>query len=185
MTSSNRNIIRVTGPLRGEFNGRRWIPLTKTSDARLSKQSGGWWFETPLRQFWRHCNATFSFNKMRFKISLARWRLFCLDLNVLLRYGVLGTQDTPTSNRTHNDVIKWKNFPRYWPFVRGIHRSSVNSPHKGQWRGALILSLIYVWINIWVNNNKAVDSRRYRVHYDFSVMCKADSVEHRKPAVTN
>ena len=39
----------------------------------------------------------------------------------------------------HNDVIKWKYFPRYWPFVRGIHRSPVNSPHKGQWRGALIL----------------------------------------------
>ena len=24
----------------------------------------------------------------------------------------------------HDDVIKWKHFPRYWPFVRGIHRSS-------------------------------------------------------------
>ena len=32
----------------------------------------------------------------------------------------------------HGDVIKWKHFPRYWPFMRGIHRSSVNSPHKGQ-----------------------------------------------------
>ena len=36
----------------------------------------------------------------------------------------------------HDDVIKWKHFPRYWPFVRGIHRSPVNSPHKGQWCGA-------------------------------------------------
>ena len=70
----------------------------------------------------------------------------------------------------HDDVIKWKNFPRYWPFVRGIHRSPVNSPHKGHWRGALILSLIFVWINSWVNNSKAGDSRRYRVHYDVSVM---------------
>ena len=42
----------------------------------------------------------------------------------------------------HDDVIKWKDFPRYWPFVRGIHRSPVNSPHKGQWRGALMFSLI-------------------------------------------
>ena len=42
----------------------------------------------------------------------------------------------------HDDVIKWKHFPRYWPFVRGIHRSPVNSPHKGQWRGALMFSLI-------------------------------------------
>ena len=42
----------------------------------------------------------------------------------------------------HDDVIKWKHFPRYWPCVRGIHRSPVNSPHKGQWRGALVFSLI-------------------------------------------
>ena len=44
--------------------------------------------------------------------------------------------------RHHDDVIKWKHFPRYWPFVRGIHQSPVNSPHKGQWRGALMFSLI-------------------------------------------
>ena len=38
----------------------------------------------------------------------------------------------------HDDVIKWQHFPRYWPFVRGIHRPPVNSPHKGQWRRALM-----------------------------------------------
>ena len=42
----------------------------------------------------------------------------------------------------HDDVIKWKHFPRYWPFVRGIHRFPVNSPHKGQWRGAFTFPLI-------------------------------------------
>ena len=42
----------------------------------------------------------------------------------------------------HDDVIKWKHFPHYWPFVRGIHRSPVNSTHKGQWRGAWMFSLI-------------------------------------------
>ena len=42
----------------------------------------------------------------------------------------------------HDDVINWKHFPRYWPFVRGIHLSPVNSPHKGQWHGALMFSLI-------------------------------------------
>ena len=36
----------------------------------------------------------------------------------------------------HDNVIKWKHFPRYFSFVRGIHRSPVNSPHKGQWHGA-------------------------------------------------
>ena len=42
----------------------------------------------------------------------------------------------------YDHVIKWKHFPRYWPFVRGIHWSPVNSPHKGPWRGALMFSLI-------------------------------------------
>ena len=56
------------------------------------------------------------------------------------------------TNYLHDDVIKWKRFPRYWPFVRGIHRSPVNSPHKGQWRGALMFYLICARINTWVNN---------------------------------
>ena len=76
----------------------------------------------------------------------------------------------------HNDVIKWKHFPRYWPFVRGIHRSPVNSPRKGQWRGALVVSLICVWINGWVNNREAGDLRRYRAHYDVIVMILARQI---------
>ena len=70
----------------------------------------------------------------------------------------------------HDDVIKWKHFPRYWPFVRGIHRSPVNSSHKGQWRGALMFSLICARISGWVNNREAGDLRRYRAHYDVIVM---------------
>ena len=70
----------------------------------------------------------------------------------------------------HGDVIKWKHFPRNWPFVQRIHRSPVNSPHKGQWRGALIFSLICVWINDWVNNREAGDLRHYRAHYDVIAM---------------
>ena len=76
------------------------------------------------------------------------------------------------SRTHHDDVIKWKHFPRNWPFVRGIHRSRVNSPHKGQWRGALMFSLICVWINDWVNNREAGDLRRYRGHYDVIVMMR-------------
>ena len=66
LTSSNGNIFRVTGHLCGEFTGHRWIPRTKASDVelwcfqrlkeRLSKQSWGWWFETPSRPLCRHCN---------------------------------------------------------------------------------------------------------------------------------
>ena len=70
----------------------------------------------------------------------------------------------------HDDVIKWKHFPRYWPFVRGIHRSPVNSLHKGQWRRALMCYLISVWINGWVNNRETGDLRRHRAHYGVIVV---------------
>ena len=68
MTSSNGKIFRVTGPLRGEITGHRWIHQVKAGDTelwyffdlrlnkRLSKQSWGWWFEMPSRSLWRHCN---------------------------------------------------------------------------------------------------------------------------------
>ena len=72
--------------------------------------------------------------------------------------------------RRHDDVIKWKHFPRHWHFFRGIHRSPVNSPHQGQWHGTLIFSLICVWINEWVNNREADDLRRYCAHYDVIAM---------------
>ena len=49
-------------PVTGEFPAQR--PETRSFDVffdlglieRLSKQSRGWWFETPSRPLWRHCN---------------------------------------------------------------------------------------------------------------------------------
>ena len=70
----------------------------------------------------------------------------------------------------HDDVIKWKHFSRYWPFMQGIHRSPVNSLHKGQWRRALMFSLIWAWTNGWVNNWDASDLRCHRAHYNVTVM---------------
>ena len=70
----------------------------------------------------------------------------------------------------HDDVIKWKHFPRYCPCVRGIHRWPVNSPHKGQWRGALMFSLICTWTDSWANNGDAGDLRRCHAHHDVIVM---------------
>ena len=58
------------------------------------------------------------------------------------------------SRKLHDDVIKWKHFPRYWPFVKGIYRWPVDNPHKGRWRAALALSLI--WTNGWTNDWDAV-----------------------------
>ena len=75
---------------------------------------------------------------------------------------------------THDDVIKWKHFKRTWPFVRGIHRWPVNSPQKGQWRGALMFSLISFWINSWINNGEAGDLKRHRAHYDVTVISEIE-----------
>ena len=61
-----------------------------------------------------------------------------------------------------DDIIKRKRFPCYW--------SLVNSPHKGQWRGALMFSLICAWMNDWVNNRETGDLRRHRTRYDAKVM---------------
>ena len=72
LTSSNGNFFRFTGPKRGEFTGHWWIPPTKASDAELwcfflsvpwingwVKKSWKWWFDTPSRSLWRHCNGPF------------------------------------------------------------------------------------------------------------------------------
>ena len=54
--------------------------------------------------------------------------------------------------------------------MRGIHWSPVNSPHKVQWRGALISLSSAPWINGGVSNREAGDLRRHRAHYDVIVM---------------
>ena len=70
----------------------------------------------------------------------------------------------------HDVVMKSKHFPRNWPFVRGIHWSSMSFPHKGQWRWALVFSLVCAWINGWVNDREAGDLRRHCAHHDVIVM---------------
>ena len=49
----------------------------------------------------------------------------------------------------------------------------VDSPQKGQWRGALMFSLICVWTNGWTNNRDAGDLRPHRTHYDVIIMEQA------------
>ena len=120
----------------------------------------------------------FPFRKLRLKMSSAKWRPFRIGLNELRGRGVAeGLKAYCTSSRKevksiniHDDVIKWKHFPRYWPFAREIHRSPVNSPHKGQWRVALMFPLIYSWINGWANNDEAGYLRRHHAHCDVTVM---------------
>ena len=120
----------------------RWIPLTKASDAELYMCSLG-----------LHINLAIQEIKSKIRLEWVHYLYV-----------------TRADASSHDDVIKWKHFPRYWPFVREIHRSPVNSPHKGQWRGALMFSLICVWLNGWVNSREAGDLRRHRGHYDVNVI---------------
>ena len=92
------------------------------------------------------------FPKCWSKISLTKGYLvyFVNSLNKLLhKQSIFWWFETPWCSYDvnvmldHGDVIKWEHFPRYWTFVRGIHHSPVNSTHKGQWRAALMFSLIY------------------------------------------
>ena len=70
---------------------------------------------------------------------------------------------------SHDDVIKWKHFPRYWPFVRGIHRWI---PHTKASDAEL---WCFLWINSWVNNGEAGNLRCHRPHYDVIVMSPSSS----------
>ena len=70
-------------------------------------------------------------------------------------------------------AIKWKHYPRYRPFVREIHRSPVDSPHKVQWRGTLTFSLICAWTNSWANNRDPCALIRHGAHHDATIKhCK-------------
>ena len=179
MTSSNGNIFRVQvlalcvgiSPVPGEFPAQR--PVTRSFDVffdlRLNKPLGkqwwGWWFETPSRRLWRHCNGP--------SLFVHRWFVSHVGQQSQSHQTQLSRvpgQLHKVSLLQHDDVIKWKHLPRYWPFVRGIHWSLVNSTHKGQWCEALMFSLICVWIIDWVNNREADDLRRYRGHYDVTVI---------------
>ena len=126
------------------------IFISKWVTAYCNENNGTW---KPQNRFLLHSTANGSLVKKLYlsEASGAYWIYTTIDI-------------------CHDDVIKWKHFLRYWPFMRGIHRSPMKSPHKGQWRGALMFSLICVCINGWLNNRVAGDLRRNLAHSDITVM---------------
>ena len=66
---------------------------------------------------------------------------------------------------SHDEVFKWKYFPCYWPFVRGIHRSPVAVT-----RNFGVFFYFYAWTNGWANNRCGGDLRCHRARYDVTVM---------------
>ena len=90
---------------------------------------------------------------------------------------VMGTGFTLTYTAigyTYQGNLWWRHqmktfIPLYWPFVRGIHRWPLDSPQKGQWRGAFIFSLMYAWTNGLANTRDADGLRRYRARWDVTL----------------
>ena len=171
MTSSNGNIFRVTGHLCGEFTSHRWIPPQRPVtwsfdiffDLRvnkpLSKQSWGWGFEMLLRPLWSHSNAYTSMHGLEWwtDYAITRGLFWCLF-----------------PDWRSNKVTWWRHqmetFSALLALCVGNSPVTGEFPHKGQWREALIFSLICVWINRWVNNREAGDLRCYCAHYEVTVM---------------
>ena len=112
----------------------------------------------------------------------------CSEIILLLpmSHPYLTNRNVVQHNSSHDDVIKWKHFPRYWPYVRGIHWPRW-IPHTkagdaelwciydaGLW---CLYTLICARINGWVNNREAGDLRRYRPHYDVVVMSEDEDTQ--------
>ena len=105
--------------------------------------------------------------------------------NIFRVTGRLCGECTGQITDTYTGVIIWylfqtRNWLAYnaiWKRVLSTIWSPVNSPHKVQWRGALMFPLICVW-NGWVNNREASDLRLYCAHYDVIVMTLGYQIQH-------
>ena len=73
-------------------------------------------------------------------------------------------------HNVHDDASKWNNFPRYWPSVRGTHRSPVNSPHKGPMTPSFEVCFMLGRTKYWANTRLANDLRSHAAHCDVTVM---------------
>ena len=83
------------------------------------------------------CDATLKYTcKYIIRIS---WKLLTLNY-IIINHNNNSPHHWPLRRGTHDDVIKLKHILRCWPFVRGIHRPPVNSPHKGQWISEIMTS---------------------------------------------
>ena len=119
MTSSNRNIFRVNGPLCEEFTGPGEFPsqrpVARSFDVffdqrlnkRLNKQPWGWWFETPSWSLWRHCNVNMNFHDFGIWLESKAWALgLHTSVNTIWPQQHTKSQNMITSVSVVSEVIK-------------------------------------------------------------------------------
>ena len=119
-----------------------------------------------------NCHSEDGFEVVFFPINMTLWDTWIQPTSLRHHDGCWcrGVMDMHITIQPIHKRHQMKTFPRYWLFERGIHRSPVDSPFKGQWRGALMFSLICAWKNGWANNRDASDFRSHRAHYDVTVL---------------
>ena len=120
------------------------------------------------------------------KLDIFSFKSLSIKLPFIDSVTLYGPDDVIQHSYTNHAKSRRTNIWLFFPFLVDcicdqhmmhddvIHRSPVNSSHKGQWRGALMFSLICAWINGWVNNREAGDLRRHRAHYDVIVLGHAN-----------
>ena len=140
---------------------------------KLSKQSWSWWFETPSRSLWRHCNEI---------QTMPTYRLTALSLRGLLqkcgptdkRHQTAPEQPVVSMMTSSNGNIFRVTGPLGGEFTgdRWIPRTNAS--------GAELWYILWSapWISVWVNNREAGDLKRHRSHYDVIVMGMKHPAKH-------
>ena len=129
--TSNVNRGNYTSPWRSTPPTRRSFCIFDMYQFCWHSVTKGLTWVFPTR--FRHCVCMYSY-----RISV--WNAYCWSIAMLMISKILLNfilSSLPKRKNWHlkecidyDDAVKWKHFPRYWPFVRGIHRASVDSPHK-------------------------------------------------------
>ena len=181
--------LRINGSLWGEFTIGRWFPPQRTSYAEsvfifMSNRvfvcfQGKAGVRSRESQWYRWLNVHGTLDAEK-ELIMYRWIgvLLYKTLRSSIWNQLYKNADLPWHMTSHSQLHQ---APPWWrhqmetvsallALCAGNSPVPVNSPLKGQCRGALMFSLICVWINGWVNNREAGDLRRRRGHYDVIVM---------------
>ena len=121
MTQSHGYIFHATGLLCGEFTGEfpAQRPGTRSFDVffdlrrnkQLSKQSRGWWFDTPSLSLWRQCNSLCDPRNSRINKDAQRTS-YAENVSIWWRHHAIVKGSMTVGLRTHiNQHIKY-------PFVQ-------------------------------------------------------------------
>ena len=117
--SASLAICAGNSPIPGEFRAQR--PVTRSFDVffdlrlnkRLSKQSWGWWFETPSRSLWRHGNGVSPWKPME---VINHMRFHC-SLQSLHAWFYSSDEPALSGNKKHHqEIMNWTNFTFNYDF---------------------------------------------------------------------